>query len=106
MTKTPISPITWMLWDDTNNCWAIKYKFKDLIDNGTIAIAPPAAEKHRYQLLPSHATRLLGSSINVPSTEEVPIDRSSLIAPARTIVRVHITKKMVSFGCSRQLFPG
>lgn len=32
------------LGHDTNNCWAIRYKLQDLIDNGTIAIAPLATK--------------------------------------------------------------
>lgn len=80
---------------NTNNCWAHWYKIQDLIDNGIIAVAPPAAQDIGTNPLPSYVTSPLGSSVNIFSIEEFPIDQSQLIAPTDITVCVRIMKSNV-----------
>lgn len=54
------------------NCWALRYKVEDMIDNETIAVALPITQNIGTNPLPSHAAGPSAPSINMISNRGTP----------------------------------
>lgn len=79
---------------DTEDCWALRHKVHDLIENGTIAVSTPISQNIKTNPVPTHATGPSNLVVNMISMDKFSSDPSQLIGPLGPLVRVHLMKDL------------
>lgn len=72
---------------DTNDYWTLKHKVHDLIDNGTVVVAPLATQNINTNPIPFYAPGPSSPPIHMISTDDLLFDPSPLSTT------IHITTK-------------